>query len=115
VYLYRTIMPSEASPKILNAVESGLEFMRLLPEQSGTQSILLMPLFLLGCAAFDKDQRPEISQRFRGLHEWSSLGNILPAHKVVQEIWSLMDAGDEEATWDWERLMVQMGFDFLVT
>ncbi|KAF8537395.1 fungal-specific transcription factor domain-containing protein [Trichophaea hybrida] len=115
VYLYRTIMPSEPSPKILNAVESGLEFMRLLPEQSGTQSILLMPLFLLGCAAFNPDQRPEISQRFRGLHEWSSLGNILPAHEVVQKIWSLMDAGDEEATWDWERLMVQMGFDFLVT
>jgi len=115
VYLYRTIMPSKASPKILTAVEAGLEFMRLLPEHAGTQSILLMPLFLLGCAAFNPSQRPEISRRFDGLHEWSGLGNIVPAHDVVKKIWGLMDAGDEEATWDWEMLIQQMGYDFLVT
>jgi hypothetical protein len=115
VYLYRTMMPSAGSPKILKAVQSGLEFLRLLPEQAGTQSILLMPLFLLGCAAFDPAQRPEISQRFTGLHEWSGLGNIIPAHDVVKKIWELMDAGDEGASWDWERLIQQMGYDFLVT
>lgn len=115
VYLYRTTMPSAPAEKILNAVESGLDFMRLLPEQSGTQSNLLLPLFLLGCAAFDPKQRPEISHRFEGLHEWSGLGNILPAHEVVKKIWELMDAKDEEASWDWESLMVRLGYDFLVT
>lgn len=115
VYLYRTMMPSAGSPKIQKAVQAGLDFLRLLPEQAGTQSILLMPLFLLGCAAFDPAQRPEISQRFCGLHEWSGLGNIIPAHAVVKKIWALMDAGDEAASWDWEGLIQQMGYDFLVT
>jgi len=89
--------------------------MRLLPEQSGTQSILLMPLFLLGCAAFEPSQRPEITCRFRTLHQWSRLGNIIPAHQVVEKIWELMDAKDEDLSWDWERIIQQMGYDFLVT
>jgi len=115
IYLYRTVEPSLPSPKISAAVESGLQCMRSLPEQSSTQSILLMPLFLLGCAAFEPNQRPEIRCRFRALHQWSRLGNIIPAHHVVEKIWQLMDNGDEDLSWDWERIIQQMGYDFLVT
>ncbi|KAI5776852.1 fungal-specific transcription factor domain-containing protein [Geopyxis carbonaria] len=115
VYLYRTIQPSCDSPKIRKAVELGLEYLRNLPEQSGTQSILLMPLFLLACAAFDPAHRPEISRRFEGLHKWSGLNNIVPAHDVVKKIWQAMDAGDEEKSWDWEMMIERMGYDFLVT
>lgn len=114
VYLFRTIQPSQRSPKIQKAVGDGLEFLRMLPENSNTQSILLMPLFLLGCAAFDPAQRPEISQRFDGLHEWSGLRNIIPAHEVVKEVWKLMDSNDD-ASWDWEMIIQEMGYDFLVT
>ncbi|CUS12563.1 unnamed protein product [Tuber aestivum] len=115
VYLYRTIMPSTPNPKIQRAVEEGLQYLRHLPENSGTQSILLMPLFILGCAAFDSNQRPEISRRFQGLHEYSGLGNIVTAHDVVKKIWELMDQGDEERSWDWEKIINEMGYDFLVT
>lgn len=115
VYLYRTIMPSTASPKIDLAVEEGLEYLRRLPENSGTQSILLMPLFILGCAAFNKAQRPEISQRFIGLHEYSGLGNIVTAHNVVKKVWELMDVDEEDMSWDWEKIIQEMGYDFLVT
>lgn len=115
VYLYRTIMPSTASPKIDVAVEEGLEYLRHLPENSGTQSILLMPLFILGCAAFNPEQRPEISRRFVGLHEYSGLGNIVTAHEVVKKVWDLMDSGEEEKSWDWEKIIQEMGYDFLVT
>ncbi|CCX05347.1 fungal-specific transcription factor domain-containing protein [Pyronema domesticum] len=115
VYLYRTVMPSARTEKIITAVDDGLQLLRLLPEQSGTQSILLMPLFIIGCAAFAQSQREEISQRFRGLYDWSGLGNILHAHTVVERVWELMDEGNEEASWDWERLMSDMKVDILVT
>ncbi|KAL7274937.1 hypothetical protein RUND412_002142 [Rhizina undulata] len=115
VYLFRTIQPSVANKKTEDAVDEGLEYLRHLPEHSGTQSILLMPLFLLGCAAFSHRQRPEISQRFEGLHEWSGLGNIRPAREVVRKVWDYMDAGDEDMSWDWERIIQNMGYDFLVT
>lgn len=113
VYLYRTIQPSQPGPKVRRAVEEGLTLMQMLPEDSSTQSILLMPLFILGCAAFEPSQRPLITERFKSLYEYSGLGNILAAHEAVQKVWELMDAGDEGA-WDWETILHNMGYDFLV-
>lgn len=114
VYLYRTIQPSQPGSKIRRAVEEGLTFMKILPQDSATQSILLMPLFILGCAAFDPSQRPHITDRFKSLYEYSGLGNILAAHEAVEKVWQLMDAGDENS-WDWETILHNMGYDFLVT
>ena len=79
------------------------------------QSILLMPLFLLGCAAFEPEQRPEISQAFQRLQEWSKLGNIKFARQIVEEVWQMMDEGREHETWDWETIIARKGWDFLVT
>jgi hypothetical protein len=50
-----------------------------------------------------------------GVHEYSRLGNIVTAHEVVKKIWELMDQGDEEKSWDWEKIIKEMGYDFLVT
>jgi len=77
-------------------------------------SILLMPLFLLGISAFSEDHRPDIEQAFDNLQAYSSLGNIKHAKKVVQKIWDMMDAGDEES-WYFEKVQHDMGLDFLVT
>lgn len=113
VYLYRTIQPSQPGPKIRRAVDEGLAFMQMLPENSATQSILLMPLFMLGCAAFEPSQRPLITNRFKSLYEYSGLGNVLAAREAVVKVWQLMDAGDEDA-WDWETILHNMGYDILV-
>ncbi|KAI9816599.1 MAG: hypothetical protein M1827_001732 [Pycnora praestabilis] len=114
VYLYRTIQPSEPSDKIREAVSEGLKLMRRLPADSYTQSILLLPMFLLGCAAFDPAQRPDIEKSFDGLQNYSELGNIKPAREIVKVVWEKMDIGDE-SSWDWETLIQDMGYDFLVT
>jgi hypothetical protein len=114
VYLYRTIQPSRPSPKIAGAVDEGLEYLRQLPPDSATQSVMLMPLFMLGCAAFDPEQRPEISKGFDSIKNYSNLGNIGPARLVVERVWQLMDAADE-SSWDWETIIKGMGWDFLVT
>jgi hypothetical protein len=84
-------------------------------EDGSTQSILLMPLFLLGCAAFEKEQRPAISEAFERLRSWSGLGNIGYAREIVGEVWGLMDEGREEETWDWEGIIKGRGWDFLIT
>ena len=84
-------------------------------QDGSTQSILLMPLFLLGCAAFEPEQRPEISAAFKRLQEWSGLGNISYAREIVEQIWGMMDEGREEETWDWEGIIAGRGWDFLIT
>ncbi|KAF2834803.1 hypothetical protein M501DRAFT_999808 [Patellaria atrata CBS 101060] len=114
LYLHRTILPSQPSPNLAAAVDEGLEYLKQLPPDASTQSILLMPLFLLGCAAFAEYQRPPIREAFAGLQAYSNLGNIKYAKAVVEKVWEMMDAGDEES-WDWETIQQKQGWDFLVT
>ncbi|KAI9797079.1 MAG: hypothetical protein M1825_006262 [Sarcosagium campestre] len=114
IYLYRTIHPSKPCEKIRKAVDEGLSLMRQLPPNATTQSILLMPVFLLGCAAFHPEQRPDIRRAFGTMKRYSNLGNIEPSHKVIETLWKLMDEGDLES-WDWEQIFVSMNYDFLVT
>jgi hypothetical protein len=114
VYLYRTIQPSKSSPKISGVVDDGLEYLNQLPKDSGPQSIMLMPLFLLGCAAFEPQQREVVKGGFETLREYSGLGNIRHARSIVEKVWERMDWRVEES-WDWERIIGEMGYDFLVT
>ena len=114
LYLHRTILPSTPNIYLYQAVDEGLFYLRQLPSDASTQSILLMPLFLLGCAAFELDQRPEILQAFEGLEAYSALGNIKYAKVIVEKVWEMMDAGDEDS-WDWETIIQKQGWDFLVT
>lgn len=114
VYLFRT-MEVGRNPKIKVAVDQCLELLRAIPENSGVHAILLLPLFLIGCAAFEEDQRPDIRRRFEHLQEWSSLGNIRHAYNVVQEMWRLMDTRPDDESWDWAHVMKNMGYDMLVT
>jgi hypothetical protein len=114
LYLHRTILPSTPSANLRDAVNEGLVYLNMLPPDASTQSILLMPLFLLGCSAFEADQRPPIRTAFNGLQEYSSLGNIKYARIIVEKIWEMMDAGDEDS-WDWESIIKNQGWDFLVT
>ena len=114
VYLYRTIQASKPSEKISAAVDGGIEYLQCLPPTESTQCILLLPLFILGCAAFDYNQRPPLEKAFDNLQEYSNLGNIKPARQIVHMVWERMDAGDE-TSWDWEGVMASLGMDLLVT
>src|SRR5690606_17870430 len=115
IYLYRTILESRPSAKITGAVEEGLKYLKMLPPDEGTESVLLTPTFILGCAAFQKDQRPKIEKRFEKIKEYSGLKNIDVAQAVVRKVWDLMDLGDEGKSWDWEGIIKDMGYDFLAT
>lgn len=73
-----------------------------------------MPTFILGCSTFDEENRGDILQAFDKLQAYSTMGNIPYAKKIVEKVWQLMDAGDE-SSWDWETLIKDMGWDFLIT
>ncbi|PGH12370.1 hypothetical protein AJ79_04318 [Helicocarpus griseus UAMH5409] len=114
VYLYRTIRPSRPSEKISQVVDDGLLFLDQLPINAGANSIMLMPLFLLGCSAFESRQRERIKRGFDSLQAYSSLRNIEPALRVVERVWEVMDHNIEES-WDWEKIIEDMDMDFLIT
>jgi hypothetical protein len=114
VYLFRTTKESRPHPFIKGAVDDGIKYINELPAEGWIQSNVLLPLFLIGCAAFETEQRIEISRAFVGLKACTSLGNIAFAENVVDRVWKLMDAGDPES-WDWEKIINQNGWDFLAT
>lgn len=108
LYLFRTIHQSRPHPQVIEAVNEGLALLRELPPDCSEQSVMLMPLFMLGISAYLEEQRPELKQAFQILHNYSSLKNIKHTEEVVDRIWELMDAGDEARTWDWEEIMKDM-------
>jgi hypothetical protein len=114
IYLCRTIKASRPSDELTAAVDEALEFLQVLDRTGSTQAVMLSPLFILGCAAFEPRQRPPIEAAFDDIQAYSNLGNIRPAREVVRHLWTLMDAGDERS-WDWEMVMADMGIDLLVT
>jgi len=115
LYLQRTInVTSRPNDQLHDGVAEGLLYLKDLPEDSSCMSIMLMPLFLLGISAFSEEHRPDIEKAFDNLQAYSSLGNIKHAKKVVQKIWEMMDAGDEDS-WYFEKVQNDMGLDFLVT
>ncbi|KAJ5751639.1 hypothetical protein N7520_008556 [Penicillium odoratum] len=114
VYLFRTIRPSRPSDKIAQVVDDGLAYLDRLPQDAGAYSIVLMPLFLLGCSAFLTEQRERIKKGFESLKAYSNLRNIEPAFKVVSRVWEIMDTKMEDS-WDWERIISDMNMDFLIT
>ncbi|KAI9685767.1 MAG: hypothetical protein M1822_004327 [Bathelium mastoideum] len=115
IYLHRTILADQPPDRKLDeAVHEGLVYLRQLPGDDSTQSILLMPLFLLGCSAYKCEYRPEISEAFDRLQAYSEFGNIKYARQIVARIWEKMDLGDEDV-WDWETIISNMGWDFLIT
>jgi hypothetical protein len=114
VYLYRTTKESRPHPYIKSAVDDAIQYIKELPAEGWIQSPVLLPLFLIGCAAFEEQQRVEINRAFDGLMAVTGLGNIHHAKEIVDRIWELMDAGDNES-WDWEKLIHQKGWDFLAT
>jgi hypothetical protein len=114
VYLYRTTKESQPHHFIKSAVDDGIRYINELPPEIGIQSNVLLPLFLIGCAAFEEAQRVEINRAFTNLIGHTGLGNIGFAKEVVDDIWKLMDAGDRES-WDWEKIINAKGWDFLAT
>ncbi|KAF1973366.1 hypothetical protein BU23DRAFT_580400 [Bimuria novae-zelandiae CBS 107.79] len=114
VYLYRTTKKSKPDPFIRSAVDDGIKYINELPAEGWIQSNVLLPLFLMGCAAFEENQRVEINRAFSGLMAATGLGNITFAKEVVDRVWHLMDTDDPDS-WDWEKIINQKGWDFLAT
>lgn len=114
IYLHRTILPSGPDKNLTDAVDEGLEYLRRLSPSDNNQAVLLMPVFVLGCAAFEQRQRPQVLAAFDVLQEYRHSGNVQHARNVVVRIWEMMDCGDE-ASWDWEDLMSTLEMDFLIS
>jgi len=119
VYLWRTIYPPRTNswlpdPKITQAVADGLKLLELVPARDPNQTILLAPSFIIGCAAFEPEQRATIRKAIETIKSYTHLKNADRALEVLEEVWRFMDAKDERS-WDWQTIAHNMHMDFLAT
>lgn len=114
IYLYRSFHCSEPHEQICIAVDEGLAYLRQIVLDTSTHRGLLIPLFLLGCAAFLPNQRREIRLGFGKLKRYSRMiveqqarELVEQARDVVEKVWAKMDKKDP-TSWDW-KLTFQKG------
>jgi hypothetical protein len=119
VYLYRTAYPPQAStweirPQLTNAVNDGIKILGQFHPRDPSQTLVLAPAFVLGCAAFEKEQRVLIRKAIGVVKAYMEYRNSDTALEVLEEVWRLMDLKDERS-WDWQTIAHGMGMDFLAT
>lgn len=119
VYLWRTIYPPTASnwyvnAKIIETVDQGIELLEKFGPRDPSQTLILAPAFVLGCAAFKESQRESIRRAIAAVKAYMEYKNSDTALLVLEKVWRLMDARDPRS-WDWQTIAHDMGMDFLAT
>ncbi|KAH8593943.1 fungal-specific transcription factor domain-containing protein [Bisporella sp. PMI_857] len=119
VYLYRTIYPPsppkwKVQDKLIGVVNDGIDLLSRLGPRDSTQTLALVPAFVLGCAAFEESQREPIRKAIGAVKAYMEYKNSDTALLVLEKVWRLMDAKDPRS-WDWQRIAHDMGLDFLAT
>ena len=119
IYLWRTIYPPRTSSwkpdeRIVHAVDDGIEMLAQFKPSDPSQTLILAPAFVIGCAAFEERQREPIRKAIRVVKEYMQYKNSDCVLKVLEEVWRLMDMRSEKS-WDWQMIAHTMGMDFLAT
>lgn len=119
VYLWRTIYPPKTThwrpdSRITQAVDDGLTLLSAFNPRDPSQTLVLAPAFVIGCAAFEKEQRDPVRKAIGVVKAYTEYRNSDTALEVLEEVWRLMDAKDERS-WDWQSIAHSMGMDFLAT
>jgi len=119
VYLFRTIYPPNPTTwsireDLIVEVDKGIAMLEKFTPQDRSQTLILAPAFLLGCAAFHESQRVPIRKAIATVKSYMELANSNSALLVLEEVWRLMDAKDPRS-WDWQTIAHDMGMDFLAT
>ncbi len=119
IYLWRTIYPPQCTnwklhSHITTAVNDGIKLLSLFGPRDPSQTLILAPAFVIGCAAFEKEQREPIRKAIAVVKAYMEYKNTDTALEVLEEVWRLMDAKDEQS-WDWQSIAHRMGMDFLAT
>lgn len=115
IWLYSLLYPtSPLTPQIQFSVKKCISLLQCVPATSPGLSCLLFPLFIIGSASIEEDDRTIVSEIFHRLEKFSQLGNVVVAHRVVKGMWEKFDGGAERS-WDWMEQLREGNVSVLVT
>jgi hypothetical protein len=77
-----------------------------------SQTLLLAPLIVIGCAAFETEKQDVVRRAIGGVKLHMKDKNTGAILGVPKKVWRLMDAKDERS-WDWQSIAYHTGMGFL--
>ncbi|KAI1117659.1 hypothetical protein F5Y14DRAFT_438977 [Nemania sp. NC0429] len=104
--------PPHHDPRISLAVDESLAILDSFKPSDAVQTLLLVPCFVIGCAAFAPEQQERVRAAVRTVRGYTGLRNCDRVAEVLEEVWRLMGRAEWARVWDWQGLARSMGLDF---
>ncbi|KAK0649352.1 fungal-specific transcription factor domain-containing protein [Cercophora newfieldiana] len=103
----------EHDPRITLAVDESLSILDTFKPSDPSQTLLLLPCFVIGTACFTPAQQERIRVAVRTFKGYTGLRNADRVMDVLEELWRLMSVGQWAAVWDWPSIARSLGLDFI--
>lgn len=104
--------PPHHDARISLAVDESLAILDTFKPSDAVQTLLLVPCFVIGCAAFAPEQQERVRVAVRTVRGYTGLRNCDRVAEVLEEVWRLMGRAEWARVWDWQGLARSMGLDF---
>jgi len=103
----------EHDPRITLAVDESLSILDSFKPSDPSQTLLLLPCFVIGTACFTPVQQERIRVAVKTAKGYTGLRNADRVMDVLEELWRLMATGQWSAVWDWPSVARTLGLDFI--
>jgi hypothetical protein len=105
--------PPQHDPRITLAVDESLAILETFKSSDPSQTLLLLPCFMVGTACFNPSQQTRVRAAIKTVKGYTGLRNNDRVMDVLEELWRLMDAGEWAAVWDWPGVARRLDMDFI--
>ncbi|KAK4653742.1 hypothetical protein QC762_509700 [Podospora pseudocomata] len=105
--------PVSHDDRITRAVEESLDILDTFKPSDPSQTLLLLPCFVIGTVCFKPRQQERIRAAIKSVRGYTGLRNADRVVEVLEEVWRLMEMGEWVRVWDWGRVAKDMGLDFI--
>lgn len=105
--------PPQQDPRVAITINESLAILETFKPSDPSQTLLLLPCFVLGTACFSPEQQDRIRTAVKAVRGYTGLHNSDRVIQVLEEVWRLMDVGDWAAVWDWPSVAQNLGLDFI--
>jgi len=105
--------PDLHDPRITLAVEESLAILDTFKPSDPSQTLLLLPCFVIGTACFTPSHQDRIRIAIKTTKGYTGMRNADLVIDVLEEVWQLMAAGRWTEVWDWPGVARRLGLDFI--
>ncbi|KAK0712980.1 fungal-specific transcription factor domain-containing protein [Lasiosphaeria miniovina] len=105
--------PPQHDPRVSLAVDESLAIIEKFKPSDPSQTLLLLPCFVIGTSCFAPGQQDRVRAAVRTARGYTGLRNTDRVMDVLERVWQHMDSGEWAAVWDWPGVARSLGLDFI--